>query len=298
MPPASCLSDPSPVALVTGLADPYALAASATSLFVGQVATAKPLLRIPKAGEEQQSLVDEVNSVDFILVRKGMVYFSEETAVRAVSAFGGSPQVLVSASRPAGIDVTDETLFVADFFGAQLLEMNWLTQETKVLNNLSLPEIYRVAAATGVGVVYFSSSFGGIGQFHLETGTYATFGTPDPSARVLRIFGDYVYYTVPTTVQLYRLKIGTSDRELISDLSAIGDYLEAFDSDGTSIYVALEAGVGSGRIVRVPMAGGEATIVADAQGPRPAGVIVDDACIYWTERESGSVFRARKTPSQ
>jgi hypothetical protein len=146
--------------------------------------------------------------------------------------------------------------------------------------------------------VYFSSSIGGIGWHNLETGWLSTVGAGEPAARAVRIFGEYVYFTVPTTVQLYRLKIASLDREIISDLSGLGTYLEAIDSDGLFIYVSIETGAGAGRIVKVPMGGGQATTVADAQGPRPAGVVVDDACVYWTERESGSVFRARKAPAQ
>ena len=73
---------------------------------------------------------------------------------------------------------------------------------------------------------------------------------------------------------------------------------EALESDGTFLYLTLETGDDHGLIVRVPMSGGEVEIVADAQGPRPSALVVDDACVYWTERETGSLFRAPKTPPE
>jgi hypothetical protein len=53
---------------------------------------------------------------------------------------------------------------------------------------------------------------------------------------------------------------------------------------------------GRGRAERIPLAGGAPEVVADAGGVRPSALVVDDACVYWTERDGGSVFRARKPP--
>ena len=296
-PPSPCVDDESPVLLATGLSDPYALGGNATSLFMGELAAARPLLRIPKAGGSAEVLIDAVSFVDHLLVREGTVFFSEEAAVSAVPVKGGPKKVLANASGPAGLDVTAGYVYFADYEAGQLVRIDRQTLETKVLGSQALPGIHRVAQIENANLVYFSSSTNGVRRYHLDDGWFDSIDIDTPPARAVRLWGEMVYFTVPSIAHVYRVGVLSVDTELVADLSPLGVYPEALETDGTSLYLTLETGTDSGLIVRVPIEGGEVEIIADAQGPRPSALVVDDTCVYWTERATGSLYRARKDPS-
>jgi hypothetical protein len=64
----------------------------------------------------------------------------------------------------------------------------------------------------------------------------------------------------------------------------------ALAADETHVYLALS---GSGEIVRVPVAGGTAVVVA-AQAGVPGAIAVDDSFVYWGDRGGRRVLRIAK----
>ncbi len=88
--------------------------------------------------------------------------------------------------------------------------------------------------------------------------------------------------------------------ELVGDFSKLGVFLEDLETDGEHLYLTVVTGDGPGLIARAPIAvgevGGPVEVVVSGVGGQPSALVVDEGCVYWTERESGSVFRAKKTP--
>ena len=74
--------------------------------------------------------------------------------------------------------------------------------------------------------------------------------------------------------------------------------LASLTTDGDRMYFTAAAGddvdAGDGGVVRrVPLDGGAAELVANAQA-RPFSVAVDDHCVYWSNFDDGTIWAAPK----
>jgi hypothetical protein len=86
--------------------------------------------------------------------------------------------------------------------------------------------------------------------------------------------------------------VGTVLAPSVSNVSAI-----AVDPTGPYVYVTtLGTGNRDGSVLRFPKAGGGMTTVATGQGS-PKGIAVDDAFVYWTCADEGTVKKAPKPTS-
>jgi hypothetical protein len=292
-PPPACLHDEAPVVLATGLGDPFALGGDAASLFVGQLEKDRQLVRIPKVGGASSVVVDHVSFVDYLTVQDGQVFYSDDHAVNAVPTAGGAPAKLASGSGPEGLAITPARIYLADYLAKQLVEIDRATLASKVLGG-GFDGIYRVAATEDA--VYFSSFAAGLFRYRPQSGVIDNIAAGLGQPRAVLAYGGSVYYTVPATQEVYRLSSGADQPELIGDLAPLGMFPEALQTDGAHLYLTLVTGQGPGLIVRIPLAGGAAEVVADGGGAQPSALVVDEACVYWTERDGGSVLRARKAP--
>jgi hypothetical protein len=292
-PPPPCAEDEGNVILMSGLTDPYSMDGDPTSLFVGQLEAGKDLLRVPKAGGPSEVLVASVDHADFIVVQQKTVFFASEDAVRSVPAAGGSSSLLAGAFGPAGFAVTNEDIFLAEYLAQDLVRIDRESLATEVLAS-GLSGIYRVAVAQGN--VFFSSFLPGLHRYGVATGALDVIAPELGSPRAVLAFHDDVYFTVPSSQRIYRLPPGSESPELVADLASLGVFPEALVTDGEHLYTTLVTGKGPGLVVRAPIDGGEPEVVVADAGTSPSALVVDKACVYWTERTSGTVFRARKSP--
>lgn len=291
-PPPPCLNDVTPVQLITGLSDPYSLAGDATSLFVGQLEDGPDLLKLPKAGGSATALVEMVPFVEHMVVDGNQVFYTDEGRVRSVPTAGGTVSTLANVFGPAGLAVTPSQVYVAGYFANDLVQIDRTTLGTKVLAS-GLSGVYRVAATDDA--VYFSSHLDGLGRYRLSTGAVDMLAPSLSSPRAVLAHQGWVYFTVPKTNTVHRLPPGGDEPAMFADLSSLSKFPEALQTDGEYLYLTLLAG-GVGHIVRLPIAGGEPEVIVEDAGKSPSALVVDEGCVYWTEREGGSVFRARKAP--
>lgn len=294
IPPPACASDAGPVVLVTGLSDPYAMGGDATSLFVGQLHPGKPLLRIPKAGGSAVSLVESVNYVEYIVIQEDTVFYSTEDSLNTVATAGGPATKLVGAFGPAGLSVTKDRIFLAEYFGQQLVAIDRTTQKKEVLQD-GMSGIYRVAVTQGD--VFFSTFFEGVYVHDLSTGGLSVVGEELGDPRAVLGYHDDLYFTVPSTQRIHRLAAGASTPTLVADLSGLGVFIEALVTDGQHLYTTVLTGNGTGVVARVPLGGGAPEVITDQAGSSPSALVVDEYCVYWTERNGGTVYRAQKSPA-
>jgi hypothetical protein len=293
-PPPPCLSDKEPVLLASGLTDPYSLGSDATSLFVGQLEKDMQLLRLPKVGGMPEVMLDHVSFVDYLVVQGGTVFYSDENSLSSVPVAGGMPSKLTGAFGPAGFAVTEQRVYLAEYFAKQLVQVDRSTLKASVLG-MGFGGIYRVAATQDD--VYFSTFTEGLKRHHLATGELTVIAPELGSPRAVRLFGDSIYFTVPSSQLVFRLKPGSDGPDPITDMSGLGVFIEALESDGEFLYTTIITGQGGpGLIARAPLTGGPAEVVTPGGGGQPSALVVDNGCVYWTERDSGSVFRARKAP--
>ena len=294
IPPPACASDAGPVVLVTGLSDPYAMGGDATSLFVGQLDTNKALLRLPKAGGAAVNLVESVDFAEYLVVQEDTVFYSTEGSVSAVPTAGGPVTVLTGAFGAAGLAVTKDRIFVAEYFADRLVAIDRATLEKDELQG-DVSGIYRVAVAQGG--VFFTSFLDGVYRHELSTGQLSVVGEELGSPRAVLAFHDDLYFTVPGSQTIHRLNAGASTPTLVADLSSLGVFVEALVTDGEHLYTTVLTGNKTGLVVRVPLGGGTPEVVTDQAGSSPSALVVDEDCVYWTERNDGAVFRARKSPA-
>ena len=292
-PPPPCAGDVGNVILMSGLTDPYSMDGDPTWLFVGQLEAGKDLIRVPKAGGPSEVHVYSVDHADFIVVQQKTVFFASEGAVSSVPAAGGAPSVLAGAFGPAGFAVTNDAIFLAAYLAQDLVRIDRETLATDVLAS-GLSGIYRVALAQGD--VFFSSFLPGLHRYGVATGALDVIAPELGSPRAVLAFHDDVYFTVPSSQRIYRLPPGSESPELVVDLAALGVFPEALVTDGEHLYTTLVTGGGPGLVVRAPLDGGQPEVVVADAGPSPSALVVDKACVYWTDRTSGTVFRARKSP--
>jgi hypothetical protein len=290
--PAPCAEDAAPVVLATGLTDPYALGGDASSLFVGQLESDLELLRIPKEGGPAEVMVAPVSFVELMIVQEGRVFYSDEGTVSSISVQGGEKSTLASAFGPAGFALTPDRIYLAEYFAQELVEIDRKSLDTEVLGT-GFSGIYRVGARGDE--VYFSTFLDGLYRFHLSSGALDVVAPEVGGPRAIRVVGQDVYFTVPSSQRVFRLPPGGAEPVLVADLSALGVFPEALETDGTSLYLTLATGSDPGLVVSVPLGGGEAEVIAEGGGPQPSALVVDEACVYWTERSTGSVLRARKS---
>jgi hypothetical protein len=281
------------VLLYAGLTDPYSLAGDGTSLYIGQLEKDKPILRLPKVGGAVSTLVEHANFVDYLWVGGGALLYSDEGAVNRVSTSGGDASTLTTAFGPTGFAVTSSSIFLAEYLAKQLVQIDRATLTRTVLST-SQDGIYRVAVDGDV--VYFSSFLDGLRRYHPATQTVEVIGPELGVPRAVTSEHGKTFFTVPSSQSVYRLDGSSSAPVLIGNLAPLGLFPEALVASGDWVYLTLSTGNGAGLIVRVPKVGAPTEVVSSGVGPSPSALVVDEDCVYWTERTTGSVYRAHKPP--
>ncbi|APR81497.1 Putative serine/threonine-protein kinase pknH [Minicystis rosea] len=293
-PPPPCLNDTGPVLLAMGLSDPYSLGGDATSLFVAELHETGSILRVPKAGGAKEVLSANEGYTDFLVVDQKTIFYATEHALRFVPTSGGAPETLATVFGPAGFHVGPDRIHLAAYLAEDLVAIDRGTGAKEVLES-GMSGIHRVAV--NEEGAYFSSFLDGLRRHRFSDGKLDVLGAGLGNARAVLAHGGDIYYTVPKTQRIYRVASGVAEPELLADLSSLGVFLEALVTDGAFLYTTVSAGDGgNGLVARVPIAGGAPQVVSDGGGVSPSALVVDDACVYFTERDGGSVFRARKAP--
>lgn len=296
----SCAFAETPVVLASALPSAYAIAVDASFVFVTTAVDGGKVLRIPKTGGEPVTLTSGLGRPRHLALDAERVWVTSpmDGRVLGVAKDGSAVQELVPASpgHPHGIARAGEsTVWVRQGPGAKAGALfSWepaLAGPALLAGGLDDPGPLEV----GGGDVYWidNTSGGTPGIWHFAPATTAVpqLLAPLPAANGndLALSETHVYYAM--NAEVGRVPRMGGAREPL----AAGKFASALAlAPATGELYWVEGGAtSSGRLVRMPLAGGAETTLATGLSV-PRGVALDEACVYWTHQgvgdASGSVM--------
>ena len=222
----------------------------------------------------------------------GFVYWSEFSPglLQRVDRDGGTPETLASGlTSPSYLTLTATHVFVSTVDGVR-----------RVARTGGTPEPFADVAggSTGLAVdgefVYFASTNDDrLARVPLVGGSAATLASVDGPASIV-LQGDSLFwgggFTEPNSQVGEIPKSGGASTPL---LPSIG-YVPTLHTDGTNLYFRDGQGGGAEfpvRLLSLPIAGGEALVLADEQ-PRISGATIDADLVYWVGGDARDIIYA------
>lgn len=290
---ASCAFGTVPVVVAAGIARAYAIAVDEDHVFVTSAVDGGALVRIPKGGGEPVVLVSGLGRPRHIVLDAARVWLTSpmDGRVLSVEKDGSVVQVIVpeSPGHPEGIArAGDATVWVRQGPGVDagaLLAWESVAPDVTLLAS-GLDDPGPLVASAGHAYWIDNTSGGTPGIWHFAQATTAVpqMLTPLPAANGndLALSDTHVYYAM--NAEIGRVPRSGGPREPL----AAGSFARALAlaPAADQLYWVEGGATSSGRLARMPMAGGAPETLATGLSV-PRGVALDDACVYWTNQGVG-----------
>lgn len=262
--------------------------------------------KVAKAGGAPQVIAGGRGSPSGLTVSHGTVFWTEfsgdQLASRASS--GDGPATTLATGQDGAFDVTtlDDGIYWTTFRGCTVASL--ADGVSKQLDHAKQPFTSIVSSDGRVFWISFQKK--SVERFDVDSSTRSTLvngGTHLPSA--IATDGANVYFGETSSKQMTMGSVpsnGGATKGLFAsgcdDDGIVGSCLAGIATDGTSVYFSAAKGGpndadAGGLVRRVPVEGGEVTVVATHQA-RPFSIAVDDSCVYWSNLGDGSIWAAPK----
>lgn len=279
-PPFDSMEGKRPVALATGQLLPNCLTVDAAHVY--WTTSDGNVMSVPIAGGEPTVLASAQGFPFGIAVDATNVYWIRTSAsagmVMSAPIAGGTPRVLAANQRdPMRITVDGESLYWTRQSAGSVVRM---PKHGGTVMEIATQQGSVTAIAVGGRAVYWAAFGDEALRWLPEDGEIATIAT-NAHAVSLSVVGTTVYWADVLLhddgAAIYRLDEGRARIELArspSPSAAVADQRHVYWSD-----------FDAGAILRVPIEGGEATVIATGQ-VGPAEIAIDANSVYWINADS------------
>lgn len=284
-----CAFGAAPVALAENLPRAYAIAVDGQHVFVTTAVDGGSLYRIPKTGGLMAPIAVALGRPRHVALDDARAWVTSpmDGRVLAVEKDGAGFELVVppTPGHPEGIARTpDGAFWVRGGPGAKAGELFGWSETTGVLSlagGLDSPG----ALVVGGGDAYWidnSSNTPGIWHFAPASTAAPQLITPLPAANGndLDLDESHVYYAMNAEVGRVPRDGGT--RQVLSS----GVFAHGVALGGPHLYWVEGGATSSGRLARIPRAGGNVETLATGLDV-PRDVALDEACVYWTNQGVG-----------
>ncbi len=298
----SCAFGAEPVTLAAGISRAYAIAVDEAFVFVTSAVDGGELLRIPKAGGPALALLTGLGRPRHLALDAERVWVTSPMDGRVLAATkdGAAVQQIVAASpgHPAGIArAGTTTVWVRQGPGVKGGALfAWEPESvapTLLASGLDSPGALVVSEGHAFWIDNTTGNTPGIWHFAPATTAVPQLLAPLPAANGndLALDDSHVYYAM--NAEVGRVHRDGGARQVLSS----GAFAHGVALGGPHLYWVEGGATSSGRLARVPRAGGSVETLATGLVV-PRDVALDEACVYWTNQgvgdASGSVMaRAR-----
>lgn len=208
--------------------------------------------------------------------------------VLSIPLEGGPPTVLASGSMdPVGIAVDDANVYWTDTADPDGQVMK-LPKSGGAPTALATEQPWAHGIAIDAANIYWTNTVsmdqGSVNTMPIGGGAPTTLAAQQDSPHSIAVAGGSVFWA--TLVGVMRVPIGGGSATVAAD----GAFPGALTADGTHLYWA-NSGYPGGKIMKLPLAGGDAIELVPTSHDSVVGVAVDDTSVYWTTIEAGAVMK-------
>lgn len=251
---------------------------------------------VAKGGGDARVIAAGRESPSGVAAKDGVVYWTEFNGDMVASApASGGASTTIAANQDGAYDVTlsGSAIYWTTFRGCTVSRID--AGKSTQLDKAKQP--FSDIASAGPLVFWISFEKKSVERYDATSNTRSTIvdgGTTPPFA--IATDGTNLYFgetsAAATTIGFIPTAGGGPktlfSSECTEDGGLVGTCLAGLATDGTTLYFT-----GEGRVRKMPVGGGEPTVVADQQA-RPYAVAVDDSCVYWSNLGDGTVWAAPK----